>query len=197
MAQQFIEECEVWNYKRSLSMGCLGAIQNGLFMTAWYRILDRFVTPKTDPVSVIKKICCDEAVFAPQLAVSYLATSAYVARPGDWGYVRENVRTKALETWSNDMKLWPIANFFGFSFVPIAVRPAYASAIQLVWQTYLSSVGFRAHHPHAVGDAALAAAVATADLVDPARTHEAHQALLARQLASWQANFHALFGEHP
>lgn len=69
MAQKLVEDAEVWNYKRSLSMGCLGAVQNGLFMTAWYRILDRFVTPKTDAVSVIKKICCDEAVFAPQVRI--------------------------------------------------------------------------------------------------------------------------------
>lgn len=49
---------------------------------------------QTDLKSVVKKIACDEAVFAPQLAVSYLAASAYIQNPGDWGAVGENVQSK-------------------------------------------------------------------------------------------------------
>ncbi|CAN0110362.1 unnamed protein product [Sphacelaria rigidula] len=47
------------------------------------------------------------------------------------------------DTWKNDLKLWPMANLFGFSFVPRAVRPMYASGVQLAWQCYLSTVGFK------------------------------------------------------
>jgi hypothetical protein len=67
MAQKFIEDSPTWDYRRSLSIGLLGALQNGLFMHAWYRILDKVVSPKTNPTTVLKKIACDEAVFAPQV----------------------------------------------------------------------------------------------------------------------------------
>ncbi|CAN0097618.1 unnamed protein product, partial [Discosporangium mesarthrocarpum] len=128
----------------------------------------------TDLVSVLKKIACDEAIFAPQLACSYLAASAFITYKdpppvfpaleameggqtagknavgtieggggGRWAAVRRNVREKALATWSDDLKVWPAANLIGFSFVPRNIRPAYASCIQLGWQCYLSSVGFR------------------------------------------------------
>ena len=43
---------------------------------------------------MVKKIACDEAVFAPQLACSYLATSAYIQSPGDWNAVSDNVQNK-------------------------------------------------------------------------------------------------------
>lgn len=52
---------------------------------------------QTDLKSVLKKIACDEAVFAPQLACSYLATSAYIQSPGDWEAVGENVKGKVRE----------------------------------------------------------------------------------------------------
>jgi hypothetical protein len=40
-----------------------------------------------------------------QLACSYLACSAYISKPGDWSNVKENVQDKALEAWSNDLKV--------------------------------------------------------------------------------------------
>lgn len=52
---------------------------------------------QTDLKNVLKKIACDEAVFAPQLACSYLATSAYIESPGDWKAVRSNVKEKVRE----------------------------------------------------------------------------------------------------
>jgi len=51
-------------------------------------------TEQTDLKSVLKKIACDEAVFAPQLACSYLATSSYIQTPGDWKAVKGNVKDK-------------------------------------------------------------------------------------------------------
>lgn len=59
-------------------------------------LLNRFESScgQTDLKSVVKKIACDEAIFAPQLAVSYLAASAYIQSPGDWGAVSENVQSK-------------------------------------------------------------------------------------------------------
>lgn len=45
-----------------------------------------------------KKIACDEAIFAPQLALTYLASSAFIQEPGDWEGVRANVNDKVATT---------------------------------------------------------------------------------------------------
>eukprot|EP00752_Nemacystus_decipiens_P008864 g7910.t1 len=158
-----------WDHKRSLSIGLLGIVQNGFLLRIWYRTLDKFVTPKTDLKSVLKKIACDEVVFAPQLACSYLATSAYIQSPGDWNAVSDNVQDKVVTTWQNDLKLWPMANLIGFSVVPRPIRPLYASGVQLVWQCYLSTTSFASP---AGGDAeAAVAAVATAVHTEIAYPH--------------------------
>jgi hypothetical protein len=52
-----------------------GAWQNGVLMHYWYRALDRIVSPATNPASVLKKICCDEAVFAPQVRICILCST--------------------------------------------------------------------------------------------------------------------------
>lgn len=155
-----------WDHKRSLSIGLLGIVQNGFLLRIWYRTLDKFVTPKTDLKSVLKKIACDEAIFAPQLACSYLATSAYIQSPGDWNAVSDNVQNKVVTTWQNDLKLWPIANLIGFSFVPRPIRPLYASGVQLIWQCYLSTTGFAG----SAGDDAGAAVAAVATAVQTEAT---------------------------
>ena len=64
----------------------------------------RFVVDQTDLKSVVKKIACDEAVFAPQLACSYLATSAYIHTPGDWNAVKGNVKDKVRERRFSSIK---------------------------------------------------------------------------------------------
>ncbi|CAM9114044.1 unnamed protein product [Ectocarpus fasciculatus] len=156
MAQRLADPDLDWNHRRSLSIGLLGIVQNGFLLRIWYRTLDKFVTPKTDLKSVLKKIACDEAVFAPQLACSYLATSAYIQSPGDWEAVGENVKGKVFTTWQNDLKLWPMANLIGFSLVPRSIRPLYTSSVQLVWQCYLSTAGFGA--PSDGGEVATVAA---------------------------------------
>lgn len=38
-----------WDHRRSLSIGLLGILQNGILLRLWYRTLDRFVTPKVGP----------------------------------------------------------------------------------------------------------------------------------------------------
>jgi hypothetical protein len=62
-----VEGCDTWDKMRSFKIGFLGAWQNGILMHYWYRALDRIVSPRQDAFTVLKKICCDEAVFAPQV----------------------------------------------------------------------------------------------------------------------------------
>lgn len=153
MAQNFIDPQDkdgqvVWDKRRTFSIGFLGVWQNGFLMHFWYRALDRIVSPKTDPVTVIKKIMCDEAIFAPQLACTYLGVSSFISSNGDWEAMKKNVKEKVFSTWKDDLKVWPLANFLGFSFIPKNIRPTYASMVQLGWQTHMSSVGFKEHKLH-------------------------------------------------
>lgn len=55
---------------------------------------------------MVKKIACDEAVFAPQLACSYLATSAYIQSPGDWNAVSDNVQNKVRRLLKGVVRCW-------------------------------------------------------------------------------------------
>lgn len=120
---------------------------------------------------------CANAAFAgsfpasiTQLAASYLATSAYIARPNDWKHVRRNVETKVLEAWSNDLRVWPIANFISFSFIPLHLRPAYASCVQLIWQ--VRAVAARSQCAHTL----FAASASTCRLneMSPVPPHNMH-----------------------
>lgn len=46
MAQRWEDSAGEWDRRRSLMIGVLGIVQNGLFLRLWYNALDRFVTPK-------------------------------------------------------------------------------------------------------------------------------------------------------
>lgn len=86
----------------------------------------------------------DRAAVAPVLLQSprNLSSFAHVPSPSPPAPYALPLVPKVLTTWQNDLKLWPMANLIGFSLVPRAVRPLYASGVQLLWQCYLSTAGF-------------------------------------------------------
>lgn len=48
MAQKLEHAHNKWDHRRSLAIGLLGIVQNGVLLRLWYRALDKFVSPKVE-----------------------------------------------------------------------------------------------------------------------------------------------------
>lgn len=56
MAQRLAGPDLEWDHRRSLSIGLLGIVQNGVLLRVWYRALDKFVTPKVCVLWLFKSL---------------------------------------------------------------------------------------------------------------------------------------------
>lgn len=87
MAQRLEDSPLEWDHRRSLSIGLLGIVQNGLFLRVWYRALDKFVTPKVGDSFVQNRGEQSSALALRILTCGMFATSssqsAFLAIPTD------------------------------------------------------------------------------------------------------------------
>ena len=85
----------------------------------------------------------DQVFFAAQQDLIFLGLCAY-SHANELPKAIEEVKRCFLTTWIIDCSLWPVINFFGFSFVPVHLQPAYMAVVSLFWQIYISSMAMAA-----------------------------------------------------
>ena len=139
----FLRECYAYfqgiDWRRVGQIALLGTIENGIFMLAWYRLLNRFVGDQIRTGIVLTKCVLDQAFFATQQDGIFLALCAYQSAES-YNEALAEVKRTFLTTWINDCSVWPLVNFVGFAFVPLTLQPTYMSTVQFFWQIYISSV---------------------------------------------------------
>jgi hypothetical protein len=139
------------NFNRVLQTGSIGIFMNGIMLHYWYRSLDRlFGTSMTRYGGVILKVIIDQVVYAP-FSIGVFFSVASISKGGDANTIIKRLQDKTnesfVETWAADCMLWPAVNFLNFRFVPIHLRPTFVGFAQLMWQTYMSTVGYRECKP--------------------------------------------------
>lgn len=131
------------NWRKISEIGALGSLENGVLMTCWYSILNRFVGCGVGTGTVLIKCALDQVFFASQQDGLFLLLCAYVDQR-QLPKAIEEVQLTFLNTWLMDCSLWPVVNFVGFSCVPFTVQPAYMASVQFFWQLYISQIAMRA-----------------------------------------------------
>ncbi|KAJ1422743.1 hypothetical protein B484DRAFT_452203 [Ochromonadaceae sp. CCMP2298] len=154
------------DFSRAASVGCFGAVSNGVFLHSWYLLLDKVVgSSMKSKMGVITKVVADQLVYAPFTITSYFAFASVRSSP-DLASAKEQFLSKMKEsfvrTFASDACLWPVANAFNFKFIPLIYRASFTAVVQVVWQTYLSVVA-NAHKLEADLGNAPGSAVAPAD----------------------------------
>ena len=120
-------------------LGALGAVENGIVMLSWYNLLAKYVGSGNSTAVVLFKCLLDQVFFATQQDGIFLGVCAINHTDQLPDAIRE-LHKNFLTTWINDCSLWPLVNFIGFAYVPLAFQPTYVSMIQFFWQIYVSSV---------------------------------------------------------
>ncbi len=125
-----------------VKIGALGSVENGAVMVYWYTFLNNFIGSGGAPKIVLLKCLMDQLFYATQADFMFLALCAY-HNAGDMNLALNEVKETFISTWLMDCSIWPIVNFVGFSFMPLALQPTYMACVQFFWQIYISTVASR------------------------------------------------------
>lgn len=165
------KKLDLW---RSMQIGCLGVAMNGFFLHHWYHSLDRVLgSSMTCKIGVAGKVIADQFVFAPFAIAAFFGFNS--ARQASSVEETEELfaskmETSFVSTFLADCSLWPAANFVNFRYIPLAYRPSFTAAVQLVWQTYLSATFAQQQQPQPHSDASATVSVSASNDA-PSRKH--------------------------
>jgi len=93
-------------------IGALGAVENGVLMTLWYRALATTLGNGVGTGVCLAKCASDQLVFATQYDATFLTLCAY-QHSENLPEALEEVKKTFLSTWLNDCSVWPLLTFIG------------------------------------------------------------------------------------
>ena len=117
-----------------------------MFLTYYYRALDRVVGTSQKSVSTIAtKIVVDQVFNAPVCNILFFGFTSFYSG----GHIGDRIdrfkRTMSTKFWSTmiaDCSVWPAANAINFKYVPVNYRPSFVGFCQIFWNAYLCGQSF-------------------------------------------------------
>jgi protein Mpv17 len=132
-----------FDYKRCIQTGMLGTVMNGVILTRYYTLLDRYIGGGMAVSTVVQKTVVDQIVYGPFSIVVFFGFNA-IRQAGSVTegvqLARSKIEASFWPTFVADCSVWPLFNMINFRFVPLAYRASFTSVVQLAWQSYLSWV---------------------------------------------------------
>ncbi|XP_077529460.1 mitochondrial inner membrane protein Mpv17-like [Haemaphysalis longicornis] len=137
IAQKVLERQPKIDVPRAARFFVMGIGFVGPAFRVWYITLERIVGSGSGRAVVIKKVLLDQCAFTPVLIPSFL-TALGALQGRSWEGIKDMVRADFLPILKANYMLWPAAQIINFGFVPLTYRVPFASAVALVWNTYLA-----------------------------------------------------------
>jgi len=61
-----------------------------------------------------------------------------LANGGNSREINKEIKIKFMPTMIDSFKLWPLAMYFNYKFIPVQYSVLYGNMVGIIWQTYLS-----------------------------------------------------------
>lgn len=136
MCQVFLEDSP-FNFVRFVQFTLLGGVLVGPGLHFWYGFVNK-VLPGTQMTMVLGRLAMDQLIWAPAFIATFMSALKVIQGKGD--EIAANLTSNVWEALQANWKLWPVAMFINFKFVPMQYQVLFANFISLIWNTYLSYV---------------------------------------------------------
>ena len=138
VAQLFVEKNKQYDFARTLRFGTFGALAVGPMMHYWYAILQRFF-PGDNFASAVKKLACDQIIFAPTIVASFFVGITLLEGNG-FDTISRKFASDYIPAMKMNYYIWPAAQTITFTVIPYNLRVPWVSCVSLVWNTVLSLI---------------------------------------------------------
>ncbi|XP_017768004.1 PREDICTED: protein Mpv17 [Nicrophorus vespilloides] len=139
IAQTVVEKRPMKDYslQRTAQFTSIGFFIAGPTLTVWYGFLAKRFGSVGGGSVALKKMACDQLLFAPCFIVVFLTALGLVQRkPLD--SIQKDITRDYKDILITNYKLWPPVQLVNFCFVPLQYQVLLVQFVALVWNTYLS-----------------------------------------------------------
>jgi hypothetical protein len=122
---------------RTVKFGSFGLIVTGPLVHFWYKLLNQvFSRFPTTPLTVVIKIALHQLVFTPALFVLFWTWIAMFE--GTVHKLKSQISNNMLRMVVAQLKIWPLAQYINFRYVPLNLQVLFSNLVALVWNIYFS-----------------------------------------------------------
>eukprot|EP00347_Sterkiella_histriomuscorum_P004424 403360511 len=135
------------SYKRSYTFFMIGTFYFAPLLHVWFtRFLPRLVQQK-DMIGIVKKVAWHSTLFMP-LLVLFFYPFANMIDGKTLQQTSNDLQHKLVPTLISSLKVWPLAQFINFTFVPPLYHVLFTNFIQIFFNAYLSYMHNSYHKKH-------------------------------------------------
>eukprot|EP01132_Coremiostelium_polycephalum_P004919 gene4919-6132_t len=139
VAQALVEKKKV-DWLRVLKFTIWGLISSPL-VHFWHKILDTLFKNVKSRYQVYGKLIVDQLVFAPFINIVFYSVLAIL--DGKPKSIPIKLFFDLLPTLKASWKVWPLAQFINFGFVPPQLRVLFGNMVGFLWGIYLTILSSR------------------------------------------------------
>ncbi|XP_034183703.1 mitochondrial inner membrane protein MPV17 [Osmia lignaria lignaria] len=138
IAQNLVEQKKLkdLDFVRTAQFGGIGFFIAGPVTRTWYGLLDKYIGSKGGVVA-LKKVCCDQLIFAP-IFIGVLLTIIGILQQNDLESLKMKLRDQYPDILKNNYKLWPTVQLINFYFIPLQYQVLIVQSVALLWNSYIS-----------------------------------------------------------
>ncbi|XP_043287781.1 protein Mpv17 [Venturia canescens] len=138
IAQNFIEKRQFndLDFLRTSQFFAIGFCVAGPVTRTWYGLLDKFFGSK-GATAALKKVTCDQLLFAPCFIVVLLTTIGLM-QGNEIASVKAKVENEFSDILLNNYKVWPLVQLVNFSLTPLQYQVLVVQVVAIFWNSYIS-----------------------------------------------------------
>ncbi|WCJ31251.1 Peroxisomal membrane 22 kDa (Mpv17/PMP22) family protein [Euphorbia peplus] len=130
------EASEPYDFIRTLRMATYGLTILGASHHFWFKFLSKQF-PKRDAISTLKKIVCDQILFAPAITSVFFSFNARLQGETNDEIVAR-LKRDLLPTMMKCVMYWPFCNILIFGFIPLHLQPLVTNCFSYLWTIYVT-----------------------------------------------------------
>ncbi|CAG9771996.1 unnamed protein product [Ceutorhynchus assimilis] len=146
VAQTLVEGKNLKKYQpvRTAKFMLLGTVFVGPSLSLWYRTLARKFGTQSSSITTLKKVACDQLIFAPSFLVVFV-TNLNLMNGKSFSHIKKELEANYTDIVVANWKLWPAVQLVNFYLVPLNYQVLLVQGVAIVWNTYLS---WKTHTSH-------------------------------------------------
>jgi len=132
---QRLEQNKSHKFQRTIKYAAFGGLISAPLVYYWYQFLEFVFKGKGDgPAVILGKLFLDQVVFTPIFFIVYYVYNGLI--DGTISEVPEKLSKDLIRVSIDSAKVWTIAQFINFKFVPPNLRVLFGNIVALGWNTY-------------------------------------------------------------
>ncbi|KAK9909772.1 hypothetical protein WJX75_007242 [Coccomyxa subellipsoidea] len=125
------------NWRRTAALAVFGLVWSGPANHYWQAFLERLFRGKRDAATLCKKVLLDQLSYGPLNNVLLMSYITLIVEGRSWDFTRTKLFNDFAGVQKNGWRLWPLASFINYRFVPLRLRVLFVNVVAFFWSTFM------------------------------------------------------------